>query len=77
MLQHRPILSRLSLSLPDAEVVAYLFLCNNSGVVVQSVAQDIATHALAWLVVKVLKERWEVLKLQHRQNVVVGIHWDL
>lgn len=38
---------RVSHSLSDAEVVAYLFLCNNSGVVVQCVAQDIATHALA------------------------------
>lgn len=61
----------------DAKVVANLFLCHNSGVVVQRVAQHIATHALARLVVKVLEERWEVLELQHRQDVVVGIHWDL
>lgn len=54
-----------------------LFLCHNGGIVVQRVAQHIATHALARLVVKVLEEWWEVLELQHRQDVVVAIHWDL
>lgn len=52
-------------------------MCHNSGVVVQCVAQHIATHALTRLIVKVLEEWWEVLELQHRQDVVVRIHRNL
>lgn len=54
-----------------------LFLSHNGCVVFQRVAQHVATHALARLIVEILKERWEVLELQHGQDVVVGVHWNL
>lgn len=54
-----------------------LFLGDDDGAVVQGVAQHVAAHALARLVVEVLKQRGEVLELQHRQDVVVGVHRDL
>lgn len=62
---------------PERSGEADLLLGHNGGVVVQRVAQHVATHALARLVVKVLKERREVFELEDRQNVVVGVHRDL
>lgn len=56
---------------------AHLFLGHDGCVVVQRVAQHVATHALARLVVEILKERREVLQLQHGQDVVVGVHRNL
>lgn len=60
-----------------AQIKANLLLSHDGCVVVQRVAQHVATHALARLIVKILKEWWEVLELQHCQDVVVGVHWNL
>lgn len=56
---------------------ADLLLGHYGGAVVQRVAQHVAAHALARLVVKVLEERRKVFELENRQDVVVGVHRDL
>lgn len=55
----------------------HLLLCYDGSVVVQRVAQDVAAHGFARLKVKVLKERREILELENREHVVVGVHRDL
>lgn len=57
--------------------ITHLFLGHDGGAVVQRVAQHVAAHALARLVVKVLEERRKVFELEDRQDVVVGVHGDL
>lgn len=55
----------------------YLLLGHDGGVVVQRVAEHVAAHVLAGLVIKVLKEKREMFELQDRQDVVVGVHRNL
>lgn len=55
----------------------YLLLGHDGSVVVQRVAEHVAAHALARLIIEVLKERREVFELQDRQDVVVGVHGNL
>lgn len=56
--------------------VAYLFLGRNSGLILQSIADDVDTHCLASLVVKVLKQWAKVVQLQQSQDVVVVVYRD-
>ena len=49
----------------------------NQRFIFQSVGDDVAAHQLPPFVVKVVEEGAKVLQGQQRQDVVVGVHWDL
>lgn len=54
-----------------------LILGHYGGVVVQNVAQYIAAHAFAWLIIEVLEEWWKMLELEHSEDIIVCVHGDL
>lgn len=74
---HQPNRQPTTTSAKSTECDINLILGHYGGVVVQYVAQYVAAHAFARLIIEVLEEWWKMLQLKHSEDVIVRIHRDL
>jgi len=65
------------ISIPPIVRMRDLFRCANDCLIVKCIVDDVDTHRLASLIVKVVKQWSKVFKLQYCQHVIVAVNWKL